>query len=432
MAGVAKRLCVRSAAPLGCALAALCASPASAESSLDLLSANTFEITGDLWLAAVDGEKSWVDEGFGRLRSGGTRGHDVRVSPQLGNANLIWQPQFTWSLSGTIVGSVQGGQRTEAGLSEAYLTFRPMRGSTLAFSARAGLMWPPISLEHEGADWHVRDSITPSAINSWIGEEVRPVAIEPTLAANIGEHKLRVTLAVMAANDTSATLLTFRGWALHDRTTLAFRRQPLPPFDDENQGYQAPFTHPLIDVPGGFAVRPGYYAKLAWQPPVPVRIELFRYDNRADPDAYNDELEWGWRTRFNQAAAVAELGSGTVLKIQALGGSTRMGDPDPSGGRRWVDARFRSAFALITRPFGAFGLAARVEAFGVHNRGTWWDDEYDDKGWSAMIAGKREWGRFTGLLELLHVSSDNGAREQLDLRPHQRQTQLQAEVRMRW
>ena len=55
-------------------------------------------------------------------------------------------------------------------------SFRPMRGSKIAFSARAGLMWPPVSLEHEGADWHVKDSITPSAINSWIGEEVRPVA----------------------------------------------------------------------------------------------------------------------------------------------------------------------------------------------------------------------------------------------------------------
>ena len=111
-----------------------------------------------------------------------------------------------------------------------------MRSDKLAFSARAGLMWPPISLEHEGADWHVKDSITPSAINSWIGEEVRPVAAEGTLAATLGEHKLRATAALMAGNDTAGTLLTFRGWALHDRTTLAFNRQPLPPLDGEDSG----------------------------------------------------------------------------------------------------------------------------------------------------------------------------------------------------
>src|SRR6185312_3228678 len=112
---------------------------------------------------------------------------DLRVEPELGNVSLVWKPQFTWSLGATIVGSVQGGERTDAGLSQAYLTYRPMRSSTVAFSARAGLMWVPVSLEHEGADWHVKNSITPSAINSWIGEEVRPVAAEGTISTSLGE-----------------------------------------------------------------------------------------------------------------------------------------------------------------------------------------------------------------------------------------------------
>ncbi len=178
MAAVGKRLFRHSAAPLACALAALCAAPAHAESDFKLFSADTLELTGDVRAVLVDGEKSWLDGGFGKLRSSGTSDGDFHLRPQLGNVNLIWQPQFTWSLSGTVVGSLQGGERTEAGLSQAYLSFRPMRSDKLAFSARAGLMWPPISLEHEGADWHVKDSITPSAINSWIGEEVRPVAAE--------------------------------------------------------------------------------------------------------------------------------------------------------------------------------------------------------------------------------------------------------------
>src|SRR5947209_8264127 len=224
MAGSGNRVRMRSALPWGCALAGLCAAPAAA-SDLRLFTADNFELTGDLRLVAADGARSWVDGGFGKLRSGSNG--DFRVRPELGNANLIWQPQFTWALGATVVGSVQGGERTDAGLSQAYLTFKPMRSSKLAFSARAGLMWPPVSLEHEGADWHVADSITPSAINSWIGEEVRPAALEGTIGADLGRHKLRATGALMAANDTSGTLLTFRGWALHDRTTLAFRRQPL-------------------------------------------------------------------------------------------------------------------------------------------------------------------------------------------------------------
>jgi hypothetical protein len=429
MAGFGKRLRIGSAAPLGCALAALWACPADAESSLNLISPETWEITGDVRAVLVDGEKSWVDGGYGKLRSGSDG--DFRARPQLGNVNLIWQPQFSWSLGATIVGSLQGGERTEAGLSEAYLTFKPMRGSKVAFSGRAGLMWPPVSLENEGADWHVRDSITPSAINSWIGEEVRPVALEGTLAADLGQHKLRATAAAFAANDTSGTLLAFRGWALHDRTTLAFRRQPLPPLEEEYEYYQAPFTHPLLDVRHGFADRPGYYAKVAWQPPVPVRFELFHYDNRADPEAVNQDLEWGWRTRFTHVGAIADVGGDTQIRLQALTGRTVMGMVEE--GERWFDTRFRSAFLLVSRPFGAFGVAARIEAFDVRNHGSLWDEEYDDTGWAAMIAGKRDWGPYTALVELLHVSSAREDRhEHMGLAARQRQTQLQAQVRMRW
>src|SRR6476660_3846242 len=240
MADVGKRLFQCSAAPVACALALLWTRPAQAESNVHLFSADTLQLTGDVRLVAADGEQSWVDGGFGKLRSSGGGGRDFRLTAQLGNFNLVWQPQFTYSLSATVVGSLQGGERTEAGLSQAYVSFRPMRSDKLAFSARAGLMWPPISLEHEGADWHVKDSITPSAINAWIGEEVRPLAAEATLATTVGSHQFRATAAVIAANDTSGTLLTFRGWALHDRTTLAFNRQPLPPLDAEIAGYQAP------------------------------------------------------------------------------------------------------------------------------------------------------------------------------------------------
>src|SRR5256885_1858116 len=169
------------AIPLGCALAALWAAPATAQSEAQIFSRNAFEISGDVRLVAVDGEKSWVEGGFGKLRSGSDG--DFRIQPQLGNVSLVWKPQFSWSLGAIVVGSLQGGERTQAGLSQAYLTFRPMRSDKLAVSGRAGLMWPPISLEHEGADWHVKDSITPSAINSRIGEEVRPIAAQASVSA---------------------------------------------------------------------------------------------------------------------------------------------------------------------------------------------------------------------------------------------------------
>lgn len=405
------------------------ATPAYADGA-DILSPDTVSVTGTISLAATNGEESWLDGGFGKLSTSGSADGDFRVKPLLSEANLIWQPRFGWALSANVVGTFQGGERNEAGISEAYLNFKPMRGSTTRVSARAGLMWPPVSLEHEGADWHVRDSITPSAINSWIGEEVRPVALEGTIGTSFGEHKLTATAAIFAANDTAGTLLTFRGWALHNRRTLAFKEQPLPPFEEEDIGYQAPFTHPLLEVAPGFADHPGYYAKLTWQPPVPVRVELFRYDNRADPEAVNADVEWGWRTHFNNLGLEADL-AGARIRAQAMSGRTRMGFVGENG-RRWIDMRFRSAFVMVSRPFGSVGVAARVEAFDTRHRGSWWDDEYDEDGWSAMIAGKREFGPFTGLVELLHVSSDNPAREHVGIADQQSQTRLQADLRLAW
>src|SRR5581483_8340765 len=372
MACAVRRLRTGSALPLGCAVAALWANPAAA-SDLRLFTPDTVEMSGDVRLGAVNGEKGWLEGGFGKLRSGS--GGDLRVRPELGNVDFVWKPQLTWSVAAVIVGSVQGGERTDAGLSQAYLTYRPMRSSKVAFSARAGLMWAPVSLEHEGADWHVKDSITPSAINSWIGEEVRPLSAEGTISTSLGEHKLRATAAIFAANDTAGTLLTFRGWALHDRTTLAFRSEPLPPLGDFT-GHQAPYTHPLIDLHSGFAHRPGYYAKLAWAPPAPLRLELFHYDNRADPETVTLAPEWGWRTRFDDAGLVADLGSGAELKAQALQGRTRMGFV--MDGRRFVDERFRSAYAMLTKPFGKIGIAARADVFDTQNHGSIWTGEYNE------------------------------------------------------
>src|SRR3954454_6932671 len=122
MFALSKRLFCGSAAPAACAIAFLCAPTSAVAAGPDLFSSDTIEVSGDLRLVAVNGERSWVDGGLGKLRSGSDG--DLRVRPQLGNVSVVWKPQFTWSLGAVVVGSVQGGQRTDAGLSQAYLTFK--------------------------------------------------------------------------------------------------------------------------------------------------------------------------------------------------------------------------------------------------------------------------------------------------------------------
>jgi hypothetical protein len=404
---------------------------AAAAADVDLISANTLSFDADLRLAAADGEPSWLNQGFGKLRSSGTGDRKLRAEPELGTVDIVWQPRAGFAWSATIVGTLQGGERTEAGLSEAFVSYKPMRSQSLRFSARAGLMWPPVSLEHGGADWHVLETVTPSAINSWIGEEVRPLALEGTAGMQVGEHDLSATVGLFAANDTAAALLTLRGWAMHDRKTLAFHRQPLPELPELLEYSQPQFTTPLLDVAPGFAKRPGYYVKLAWRPPLPIRIEAFHYDNRAAPEALNADLEWGWHTRFNNLGLVARAGPATEIKAQAIRGTTVMGFVE--GGSRWIDARFSSAFVLASHQVGKSHLTGRVETFRTRNSGSYVTSEDNEQGWAVTAAYRREISMNLDLsAELLHVHSNRDQRISSGLRPRQNQSQLQLVARAHW
>ena len=156
----------------------------------------------------------------------------------------MWQPRFGWALSGTITAVAQDKGGIEAGLSEAYLSYKPLGDGPVKLSARAGLMWPPVSLEHSRPDWTVTETITPSAINSWIGEEVKVIGFEASSAAKLGDHQLTATAALFDVNDTAGALLAFRGWAMHDVKALVFQRQPLPVLNPLMVGLQPQYSTP--------------------------------------------------------------------------------------------------------------------------------------------------------------------------------------------
>jgi hypothetical protein len=77
-------------------------------------------------------------------------------------------------------------------------------------------------------------------------------------------------------------------------------------------------------------------------------------------------------------------------------------------------------------------VTARADAFDTRNSGSDVGSEYDEHGWSAMFAAKRDWRHFTGLVELIHVWSDSGSREHALLASRQPQSELQAELRIHW
>ncbi len=395
-----------------------------AEPATDLFA---FALLLDARIVVANGERSWVNRGLGKTRFQGTDDGDYKFRAVPVEATFAWMPRFTRSLSANISASWQRDQEKDIDLNEAFISFLPRQRGSLGFSARAGLMWPEISLEHStGGAWSAVNTITPSAINSWVGEEVKVIGVEATVHAAAGEHQLALTGAAFGFNDTSGTLLSFRGWALHDLKATAFGHFPLPPLNDFIVHLQEDRTRSIIEIDK----RVGFYGRLDWRPPAPVGAALFYYDNRGDPEAFETTGQWGWRTRFLNLGINADLGPATKLLAQAMTGSTIMGFKTDDV--RWVRTRFRSAFVLVTHQLTQeTAITGRIEAFGTRERGSQMSREESERGWSWTAAARHRLNdNLTLFLEALNVRSRRGTRtEFLGLRPFQPQTVFQASLR---
>jgi hypothetical protein len=403
---------------------AIASMPARAQDSgTDLFGPETLSVNGDIRLVAVDGGRGWLDGGYGKARFGSDGA--LRVRPEPVEANLVWQPRIGWALTGTVVATAQHGQQHAVDLSEAFVTYKPLLGQT-RIAVRAGLFWPPVSLEHSGSDWHVTETITPSAINAWIGEEVKLGGVEATASVPLGAHRVAATLAVFGWNDTAGTLLALRGWAVHDEKATAFGLQPLPPQVGFMSYVQAPETRPVLELDH----RPGWYAKLSWSPSQALELQALHYDNRGNPEIKTPAKQWGWDTDFDQLAAVVALAP-VELKAQAMRGRTRMGITNPATGAVWVDAKFQAAYVMATHHFARGSVSLRAEAFGTRNAGSKLGPAWDEDGWAFTGAVRRELGPHVSLLgEVAHIDSRKDARATIGLAPRQQQTIAQLAARL--
>jgi len=396
---------------------------------LDLFSRNTLHGMLDLRMGVANGRSSFVNGGFGKTRFQGTSNGGYAVQGGLYEADAIWQPRFTHSLSANISAAWQRDKDHDSvDLMEAFLNYLPSSSGPVRLSGRVGLMWPEISLEHStGGAWSTVNTITPSAINSWVGEEVKVIGAEATARASAGEHDFSVTGGVFGWNDTSGTLLSFRGWSLQDIKATATGYFPLPPRGTFLTLAQQNKTQNTVEIDH----RPGWYLRADWHPPYPFGVAAFYYDNEGDPEAVTKALQWGWRTRFWNLGINADVAPGTKLLIQGMTGSTIMGFP--IAGQAWVHTDFQSAYVLAVHDFGKFALTGRVEGFQTREHGSEMATNNSEDGWAWTLAARKPINTYlTGFAEVLNVQSRRGTRVTLGgLPPSETQTVFQLALRAR-
>jgi len=403
-------------------------------SGTDILSVDTFTVILDGRVVLADGANSWIDGGFGKTRFDGTGDGDFEFDAHPVEAALIWQPRFTNSFVGNFSAAYQHGHDRDENFDvmEGYLTFIPSRRGNTNFALKAGLYWPEISLEHAtGGAWSTVYTITPSAINSWVGEEVKVIGAEATLYQTVGDMDFSATAGVFGFNDTSGTLLSFRGWALHDVKSTLFGQFELPPLSPFMTIAQEPVTRSILEIDD----RPGFYGRVEWRPSSSILLNAFYYDNRGVPEAFTQSLQWGWRTRFWNLGAVVDLGPSTRLLAQGMTGTTLMGFIPNGETRYWVDTRYSSAYALLTHQIGEIAVSGRFELFETKERGSRMvPAEENEDGWAATLAGRIPvMDLLTLFAEVLHIESERAARAtRLGLSAKESQTVVQAALRFRW
>ena len=397
-------------------------------SGTDILSKNVITVLLDARMVVANGEESWVNRGLGKTAFQGTSrgGYKFYAIPVEGD--LIWTPHFSNSVSASVSAAWQRDQEHAVDLLEAFLSYLPEQKGSVGFSARAGVMWPEISLENTtGGAWNPVNTLTPSAINTWVGEEVKVLGLEGTVRTSIGDNMLAFTGSVFGFDDTAGTLLSFRGWALHSDKATVFGHFPLPPLNPFITLVQQHETRSMIEIDH----RAGFYGRIEWRPPAPFGAALFYYDNRADPQAFRKDGQWGWRTRFLNLGINADLGPKTRLLAQAMTGSTLMGFR--TNGRRWVHTQFRSAYVLVTQTLSQkAAVTGRIEAFRTHELGSEMSPLESEHGWSTTVALRYNLrDNLTGFAEAMNVRSRRGVRVNLGLDPFQPQTVFQLGLRLR-
>jgi len=385
-----------------------------------------FEGYGDVRLVLPsNNDETWLEGGLSKTRFG--RADDdavIRIGEIVGEA--IWQATPDVMAFASV--RYDDDQRSPLDLLEAYVRYRPVSTTAWRWSVKAGAFFPPISLENNEVGWTSRWTLTPSAINTWVGEELRTLGVEAKLELRGTDHTFETNIAVFGWNDPAGILLDLRGWALHDRPTGLFDDVRLPDvlggmYGNPPAPLFTPMFHEIDD-------RAGYYARLAWRQDGVGRIEVLRYDNRANPAARDGQV--AWRTAFWSAGASAELDAVELL-LQGIVGETEVA---PTAAFNRV-VEFWSAYLLAGWTNDDWRLAARAELFGTDaTRNVYATNAHENLpdfggyGHAFTLSAAwlpADWVRLSG--EILYIDSHRPLRLDAGLSARSRETQTQLAAR---
>lgn len=362
------------------------------------------------WSASVDARlvlanatRSYLDGGLGKFR------YNDGTTARLGRVRLAVEQRFGETLRLSVDASSWGDRDQHPfDLTSAFVEYRSYPHNAWRRRLRIGAFYPPSSLENRAAGWTTPYSINPSALNAWIGEEIRTIGLEASLDYLGKQQGSSLDWGLFAGwfgwNDPAGVLIATHGFALDDRQTTLNGRvgvDGVVPVSNRRLFYE-------IDH------RAGYYAGASAKYLDRLEARVMHYDNRADATIAKPSIhDYAWMTSFDTAGVRYDMPRELTLLAQWLGGGTEVA---PFGAllhwrfNTWnVMANQRWGAQAVSLRYDNFAVKQTINAFGPadqRDRGRAWTLAYayerGDSPWRFMAEATRVDSFATKRLQLLN------------------------------
>ncbi|MDQ2989212.1 MAG: hypothetical protein M3R60_08940 [Pseudomonadota bacterium] len=387
------------------------------------LTAHSVELSGvlDVRASTGDSERSWTRDGLGKTRYDG-------AGLRLGQAILGVELPISDAITGIAVLNASDDRRRVVDLQETWLGWNPVPTGPWKIRAKAGLFFPQLNqeIDYDRLTWTPTRTISASAINSWVGEELRTKGVELSMThrgrASGSAHDFGATAAIFNGNDPAGTLLAWRGWGIGDRITGVsepIRLADLPVYRPDGPINKQTRDIKLFREIDG---RAGYYAAFNYGYAGKIEVTAMHYDNRGDPLIVK-QGQYSWATKFNHVGLRVRPAGKWELMAQWLAGSTVMG-------ARAVALDYRAWYALASHPLGNGILTMRYDQFRAREHDILPLDPNGEDGRSLALAYVYELTPALSLVtELLSLESKRPARRLLGELPEQHDRSLTTSLR---
>lgn len=323
---------------------------------------NRYQLSAGVDISYIDanGYRSWTEGFVGKLRYDDDN-DGLGISQAFVDGQLLISDTVRMH---AVIQAYDDDLGSIIDFTQAYIEWRPVPRSANRYRLKVGAFYPHLSLENISAGWDSPYTMSYSAINTWIVEELRTVGAELSVSRRPaifgGAHTFSLQGAVFVANDPTGSYLAWKGWSAHNRQSRFGDELPLAPLPQIQPGgffeQQDPFVAPFREIDG----KAGFYVSGEWRFSQRLLVRAMHYDNRGEPTALEDG-QYAWGTKFQHIAAQIALPGEWDLLFQWMTGSTVMGPA--TNGIHMVDTEFDSKYLMLTRKFDRHRISLRYDTF---------------------------------------------------------------------